>query len=112
MISAANVAEVVDVTTRIYGNDPETARERVRWLVAGGLLIIDVTDELAMTAGELRARWYDRRSRPISIGDCLALATARDRLDRLATADPALADTARHVGVEVVALPDSKGRRP
>jgi predicted nucleic acid-binding protein len=103
---------VIDVTTRVYGNDPETAHERVRWLVAGGLLVVDVDEQLALAAGALRARWYDRQSRPLSIADCLALATAQHRVDRLATADPALADTARQIGVDVVPLPDSTGRRP
>jgi len=49
---------------------------------------------------------------PLSLADCLALATAIDLGDALATSDRALAALARRYQLTVVALPDSRGRKP
>ncbi len=61
---------------------------------------------------ELRAKHYHRERRPVSIADCICLATALRLKEDLATTDPALAAVAREEGVTVVALPDSSGQRP
>lgn len=112
LISAINLAEVIDVSTRILGYPGEQVLERTDWLLAGGLTVVAVDEELGRTVGRLRARFYDRRTSDLSIADCVCLATALRLGQRLATADPALAATARALGVEVVALPDSRGERP
>lgn len=112
MVCAPNVAEVVDVCVRVYANDEATVRERMGWLVSGGLEVAPLDAGLALAAGVLRARHYRRRHCEISEGDCFALALASQREVPLATSDPDLATVARTEGVEVVALPDSRGRRP
>jgi hypothetical protein len=63
-------------------------------------------------AGRIRAEHYDRRLRPISLDDCVALATARALDQPLATSDPVLIAVALSEGCEIVGLPDSAGRLP
>jgi uncharacterized protein with PIN domain len=112
LVSAASVAEIVDVTTRLMAIDHQAITERLDWLAAGGLATIDVDDRIARLAGELRASHYDRRTRPVSLGDCLALATAIREVEPIATADAALIAATRAEGAAVVPLPDSRGLRP
>ena len=112
MICAPNLAEVLDVCVRVHGNDELTVRERIGWLLTGGLEVTPLDPGLALAAGSLRARHYQRRRCEISQGDCYALALAQRRRLALATADPDLARTARAERVDVVALPDSRGKRP
>ena len=112
LVCAPNMAEVLDVCVRVHGNDEPIVRERVGWLVSGGLEIVPWDAAVALTAGALRARHYRRRHCEISQGDCFALALAQHRGLALATADPDLATVARGEGVDLVGLPDSRGRRP
>ena len=112
VISAANLAEVIDVLVRLKGRTIDEVNEKVDWLVAGGLEVMPVDDAIGREAGRLHAVWYDRAKRPLSLADCVALATANALGDSIATADPPLAETARAEAREVVALPDAAGRRP
>ena len=82
------------------------------WLVAGGLHVVDLSEAIAREAGRIRAAASDRQRRPISLADCVALATAVVLDDELATSDPDLAAVAESVGARVIGLPDSQGRRP
>jgi uncharacterized protein with PIN domain len=108
-VSAANVAEIIDVLVRFRSLGIEPVEERLDWLVAGGLEVVAVDDSLARHAGAVRSRHYHARQRPISLADCLALATALVLGDVLATSDPHLLDTATAEGCRVRALPDSRG---
>jgi len=110
--SAANLAEVIDVLVRAHGNPPEDVRERLDWLTASGLEVQAVNRSLGLLAGELRARFYHRQQRPLSLADCIALAAALTASGALATSDPPLATTARELGVRVHALQDARGVRP
>jgi uncharacterized protein with PIN domain len=110
-VSAANIAEVVDVLARLRNQPVAAIVERLDWLAAGGLEVIAVDDRVARAAGALRARRYRTRDLPISLADCLALATALEVEDVLATADPHLLEAAVAEGCRVRALPDSSGRR-
>jgi uncharacterized protein with PIN domain len=111
-ISAVNVAEVIDVLVRGKGRGIDEVVERLAWLEVAGLEIIPVDGPIGQRAGDLRARHYDRATRPVSLADCAALATAITAHDRLATSDPALAAMARVEGCEVIPLPGARGRRP
>ena len=98
--------------TRAYGQPADAVSEKLDWLIAGGLDVIEVDEVMARAAGQLRAARYQRTRAAISLADAFA-ATAAAQLDaRLATSDPALATVAVAEGVEVVPLPDSRGRRP
>ncbi len=112
VLSAPNAAEVLDVCVRVHANDERVVRERMGWLVTGGLEMAPLEPDLALAAGALRARHYRRRHCEISQGDCFALALAKQRKAPLATADPDLASVSRAEDVEVIGLPDSRGKRP
>jgi PIN domain nuclease of toxin-antitoxin system len=111
-ISAVNVAEVIDVLVRRHGAAPDDVLQRLEWLQVGGLATVAADEAIGLLAGRLRARHYRSSDRAVSLADCVALATALHLGDRLATADPALADLAAEEGCRIVALPDSRGRRP
>ena len=111
-LNAVNLAEVVDRLVRVRGLPFEDVLDRLMWLAAGGLEIVDIDLEAGALAGFLRASHYRRRDNDLSIADCHALATALVLEDSLATSDPALAATALDEGVVVLPLPDSNGVRP
>lgn len=110
--TAVNVAETLDVLVRHMGFDPDDVEEKLRWLTLGGLAILDVDEAIGIEAGRLHAVHYHRTRRPLSLADCVALAASLVRSEPLATSDPALAATARDVGVSVVGLLDARGHRP
>ena len=67
---------------------------------------------VARLGASLRAQHYSRADMPLSLADCFCLATAMTLKTDLATTDPDLARLARDLGVAVIGLPDSTGRRP
>lgn len=111
-VSALNVGEVMDVLIRITGRTADEVAEKLDWLIAGGLRVVAVDEDLARVAGRLHAEHYHRRDRPLSLADCVALATAVRLGEPLATSDPPLAATASATGCRVLPLPDSLGQRP
>ena len=111
-LSAVNLAEVVDVMTRIYQRPVDGTTTALAMLESGGLTIVPADAAVGALAGELHARHYDRKSSPLSMADCVALATAIVIDDALATSDQPLAAAARAENVTVLPLPDSRGIRP
>jgi PIN domain nuclease of toxin-antitoxin system len=111
-ISAVNVAETLDVMVRMKGRTAEEVDEKLDWLEGAGLVVVAIDGTLARAAGRLRAKHYVRSQRPVSLADCVALATALAIGGRLATSDGPLAAVARSEGCTLVALPDSRGVRP
>ncbi|MEJ7893921.1 MAG: PIN domain-containing protein [Solirubrobacteraceae bacterium] len=109
-ISAVNFAEALDRLGRVGGRTQEQLRTAFAMLDEA-LTVVAMDRALAWRAAELRRRHYRRRGSELSLADCAALATAQNG-SPLATADPPLARAARAEGVEVLALPDSRGRRP
>ena len=102
-MSAVNVAEVIDVLVRVHRGEPDEVIAHVEELLSSAVEPIASSPELAIRAGELRARLFDRRSRRVSLADCFALATAAEG-DRVVTGDRVLAAVARDQGIAVVAL--------
>lgn len=111
-ISAINLAEIVDVTIRVFEQAPDHVRAALELLEAGGLEVVPVDGDIGIEAGRLHARFHDRRTSPLSMADCVALASAMSLSEPLATSDPPLAAAARAVGVVVLQLPDARGRSP
>lgn len=107
-----NLGEVLDVLTRVMGVPAEEVEEKIRWLIVGGLRVVEVDEATGLEAGRLHAVHYDRRVRPLSMADCVALAVAANRGEALATSDPAIVATAAEIGCAIVPLPDARGRRP
>jgi len=111
VMSAVNFAEAIDQLGRVHGRDQEQLHALFDPVLRGALTVMAMDRVVAWRAAELRRRHYRRRGSELSLADCAALATAQDG-GPLVTADPPLARAARAEGVEVLALPDSRGRRP
>jgi predicted nucleic acid-binding protein len=110
-VTAANLAEAVDVTQRVLQVPPEDVRTVFEPLVGDVVGVIAQGEADAWRAADLRLRHYDRRTSPLSLSDCLLLAAAGQD-DGIATSDAPVAAAARAEGIEVVPLPDGAGRLP
>ena len=111
VMSVANAAEVVDVLVRLRGLAADEAQAVVLSFLDELAAPVPVSLEIALDAGAIRGAAYLRHQLDVSLADCVAIATAGPG-GSVATSDPALATVARAEGVEVIALPDSRGRRP
>ena len=112
-VVVANLAEAIDVSRRVYGLRDEELKDALQPLLAARVLSVVVSGEAeAWAAAEIRVVHYERKARPLSLADGFLLAHAVATNQRIATADPPLAETARLEGLEVVALPSSSGARP
>jgi predicted nucleic acid-binding protein len=110
-VSVVNVGEVLDVLTRVHRVSERDAAEAVRRYLEEGARPVPATLELAERAALVRARHYHRRDRDVSLADCFAIATALPD-GEIATSDAAVVRVAQAEGLRVLALPDSRGRRP
>jgi PIN domain nuclease of toxin-antitoxin system len=108
-ISAVTVAEVIDVGVRTRGQRVDAMNDRISALIAGGLEVALVDEDISRLAGALRARHWDARRRPVSMADCIVLATAMTVHEPVATSDRPLIAAARAEGHPVVALLDARG---
>jgi PIN domain nuclease of toxin-antitoxin system len=102
-MSTVNLAEVVDVMVRVHGGSPIAVVARVEDLASSVIEPVAASLETSTTAGEIRARAYDRRTQRISLADCFVLATA-ERGETVLTTDGTLANAARAEGIDVVLL--------
>lgn len=110
-ITTANLAEVYDQLVRRAGLAPDDIDAHLQPLLDDTLTARTLEREQATRAGLLRSQHYRRRTAELSLADCILLASLTAD-DAVATADPPLARTARRLGHPVIALPDSRGRRP
>jgi uncharacterized protein with PIN domain len=110
-ISVVNVAEVIDVTRRVHGASAEDAAAAVDRFLDEVARPVAATRELAERAADVRARYYHRRERDVSLADCFVIAAAEPG-DTVATSDSEVAFVARAEGLDVLALPNASGRRP
>lgn len=65
---------------------------------------------LGLRAGLLRTWHYHRRTRAVSLADCVVAETARSLGALAASSDPHLLDVCRDEGIAVLPLPGSDGR--
>jgi predicted nucleic acid-binding protein len=103
------LAEVIDRLARLDGIEADDVESD---LALVGIREAAIVPDVFGTAGRLRARHYHRTSCAVSMADCVAAAHARASGTVLATADPHLANLARAENLDLLALPDSRGRRP
>jgi predicted nucleic acid-binding protein len=99
----ANAAEVIDICLRVQKFDDEQLYRVMLPLLDNVVEVIPGTLTMAWRAAELRARHYNVRSRPVSLPDCMLIASAASG-DRVATKDQAVLDVARAEGVAVLPL--------
>lgn len=113
VMSTVNLAESLDVLGRVHGIGEGELRGLVGPLLAEEALRVEPpADDDAWLVARLRRRYYDRSARELSLADCFLLATATRLGASVATADPAIAETARDESLHLVALPDRSGVRP
>ncbi len=112
VISTVNLSESIDVLGRVHGIGEEDIRSVVDPLLVDTLTVDAPGGEDAWSAAALRGKHYTRAVREVSLADCFLLATAARLEASVATADPAVAAAARDESLELVALPDTTGRRP
>jgi predicted nucleic acid-binding protein len=103
-VATANLVEVLDVSQRLYRLPISRAVEVLEPLLEGALTAVTLDVAVSRRAAEIRARHYHRASRPISLGDAVLIASARQG-DRIATADPDVLAAAAAEKIESVALP-------
>jgi PIN domain nuclease of toxin-antitoxin system len=103
-ISSAQIVETVDRLVRVHGVDTEEAELACSGI---GIELLPLTPEVAIYAGLLRAKHYGPTGRTLSFADSICAATALDRGDAVATADPILIQVIRAEGGTVVELPGS-----
>jgi predicted nucleic acid-binding protein len=112
-IPVVNLCEALDVCRRTHRLGDRELRDVVEpLLLTGRLTTVQSGIEEAWRAADLRARYYDRRTRALSLADCLLLAHAQTGGEEIATADPAVAEVARAEGLGLVPLADSTGSKP
>lgn len=108
-ISAITIAELIHVGVRTRSQRVDAVNDQVSAFIAGGLEVVPVDEEIGRLAGVLRSRHWDSRRRPVSMADCIVLATAMTVREPLATSDRPLIAAARAEGHPIVALLDSRG---
>jgi predicted nucleic acid-binding protein len=106
-LTALGVSEVLDHLVRILGAEEDEAVLDLAQLSLTPPISVDLG--VATQAGLLRARHYHRKSRAVSLADCVASVSAQVAAAQLASADPHLLDMCQEEGIAVVALPDSTG---
>jgi len=110
-IPAPNLAEVIDSLTRHQRLSESALRAVFNPLLGSSLTVLRTDAEHAWRAGLLRARYFHRSRRPLSVLDCTLLAYAGD-YDSIVTSDRALIATAREESIAVEPVPDSRGELP
>ena len=110
-VTTINLAEALDVIGRRWAVPVgETYGAVAPMFRSERLAAVTSSADDARRAAALRVAYYTPRARSLSIADCFLLAAARSG-DGVATADPPVAAVARELALDVVALPDSTGRR-
>lgn len=112
VLTVVNAAEVLDQLVRVYGRDADDVHVDLVMLAHTGMQLGEISAEVGLLAGRLRARHYHRERMALSLADCVAAATALSTGHPLATADPPLATLIRTEGGKIHALPDTTGRLP
>jgi uncharacterized protein with PIN domain len=110
-VTSVNLLEVVDFLVRRAGSPEDEVRRQLSVLLGHVLLVMPVAEEHAWRAASLRARHYAKHTCELSLADCVLLAACGPR-DSVATSDPAVATVARFEGIDLIGLPDTRGRRP
>ena len=111
-MSAVNLAEALDVLQRVDEVDRARLDAVTGPLINESVKLLVVDEPTARDGADVRARRYHRTRSPLSLADCLLLAAALQARAAVATADRPLARAAQAEGIEITALPDSRGRRP
>jgi PIN domain nuclease of toxin-antitoxin system len=103
-VATANLAETLDVSQRVHALPVSRAVAVLEPLFEGLLATVPLDVAVARRAADVRAKHYDRSTRPISLADAILIASARHG-DRIATADAAVLAVADAEELESIGLP-------
>jgi predicted nucleic acid-binding protein len=106
-MTASNVLEVYDISTRREGLSADRVAGVVEPLFESAIELIAVDARLARRAAEIRFDHYHRATRALSHADVILLAAAGSE-DRIATSDSAILTVAAELGIETIELPPSR----
>jgi predicted nucleic acid-binding protein len=109
-MTTLNLAEAVDRLERRFGLPSERTRPVIEGLLDEALTLVSLGPGEAWRAAELRARHYHRTRCPLSLSDAVLIASAASDA-RIASPDRYVLRVADREGIDVVALPDPRGRR-
>ena len=104
-VAAANLAEALDVSHRVYGIPIGRAMAVLEPLFEDALRDVPLDRTIARRAADLRAAHYHRAWRPVSLADAVLVASARPG-DRIVTSDAHVLAVATAEGIETLALPE------
>lgn len=110
-IAVANLSEVIDKTLRRTTISPDELDGLLDSIIPEQIVLRSLDADVARRGGRLRAKHHDRLRSPLSLADCLLLASAEPG-DSIATSDGPLLRAAIAEKIATVPLPDSSGRRP
>jgi len=108
---ATCLSEVVDRLTRKHRVDADAVSMLLGPLIEEVIHVLPVDRQIAWCAGEIRSAHYDRKTRALSLADCILLASAGAE-EEIATSDRVVGLIARELEIGVIPLPDSNGNRP
>ena len=108
MMNVLNRAEVIDRIARQGVAADDVAADLDTLGISYLALDVDIADR----AAGIRARYYHRTESPLSMADCVALATALAAGATLATSDNHLATTAQANSCAVLPIANSSGIYP
>jgi hypothetical protein len=112
-VAIVNLAEAIDIAGRVHSIPIDEVRLALELLFLGNVLAPAISDEPhGWLAADIRGKHYDRRTSALSIADCLLLAHGLTDGGPIATSDRPVATAAEVLGIGVVRLPDSAGKRP
>ncbi len=107
VINTVNLAEVLDQLARVDRVDMREVEGALSGLIGGPVAVATTDEPMSWRVAEIRARYYDRKERDLSLADCFLLASAGPD-DVIATADGDVASAAREEGIEVRRLPSRR----
>ena len=110
-MASLNLAEALDVLQRRERRSESEVRSALAPVLRDAVKVVPLETEHAWRAAAIRSRYYAPRDCELSLADCVLVSAAGEG-DVIATADPAVVATARAEGIDVLALPDSRGVRP
>jgi predicted nucleic acid-binding protein len=102
-VTTANLTETLDVSQRISGLPVARALAVLEPLFDGSLAVVDLDRPTSFRAAEIRAAYYHRSARPISLADAVLIGSATEG-DRIATADADVLEIAQAEGIEPIVL--------
>lgn len=103
-VVSINLAEVIDVLQRTLDIGADEVKDLISPTLGASFEVRPVDSELAWLAGDLRSSYYRRKERELSMADCCLLACAKLNGDTIVTDDRPILESAREMGLKVVAL--------